>query len=424
MKRLDMAKLAGNYLIAPLLGVGAMSLIASLDGAPIRGLFLYAIGAVIITTLIGGRGPGLLCVVFCVLCSSYYFLEPKNSFLIYGYSNLVRLSIFSILSTTLILIISRLQRSSDELKKLNLELENRIDERTKYLREANHALEDTNRILIVEIAQRQEAEEVAKQHEEELIRSNVELERFAYMSSHDLKEPLRMITNYSQLLSRKLNDRIDQDCQDYLHQVIDASKRMNELIRDVLAYCEIGSTHKRWKQADCNLLFQRVLQNLSLSIHETRAHVTADPLPLLYVNEVEILQLFQNLVSNALKFHGERPPRVHLSCKREKGDWLFSVRDNGIGIDSSYQQRIFEIFQRLHTRTEYPGTGIGLAICKKVVENHGGKIWVESITNEGATFFFTLNSEKVSPAHFDAPHPMPRKLSDTDVEALIIKQAC
>jgi signal transduction histidine kinase len=424
MKRLDMAKLTMNYLIAPLSGVGVMSIIASLDGDPIRGLFLYAIGAVIITTLIGGRGPGLLCVAFCILWSSYHFFEPKNSLLIYSNSNLVRLSIFSILSTTLILIISRLQRSREELKQLNLELENRIDERTKYLREANHALEDTNRILIVEIAQRQEAEELAKQHEEELIRSNVELERFAYMSSHDLKEPLRMITNYSQLLSRKLQGHLNQDCQDYLHQVIDASKRMNELIRDVLAYCEVGSTHKRWKQVDCNVLFHRVLQNLSLSIHETRAHVTADPLPLLYVNEVEILQLFQNLISNALKFHGIRPPRIHVSCKREEGDWLFSVRDNGIGIEPSYQRRIFEIFQRLHTRTEYPGTGIGLAICKKVVENHGGKIWVESTAQAGATFLFTLKSEKVNPAFFDTPRPIPQKLSDTDVEALTIKQAC
>jgi signal transduction histidine kinase len=424
MKRLDMAKLGLHYAIALFLGAGAMSLAAKLEGSPNSGLFLYAIGVVIVTTLIGGRGPGLLCVLICILWSAYRSLEPTYSVLLYSSSHVTRLFIFSLLSTIFILIIDRLKRSTAQLRKLNLELENRIDERTKYLREANHALEDTNRILIVEIAQRQEAEEVAKQHEEELIRSNVELERFAYMSSHDLKEPLRMISNYSQLLSRKLKGRLDEDCQEYLHQVIDASKRMDELIRDVLAYCEIGSTHKRWKETDCNILFQRVVQNLSLSIHENRALVTSDSLPLLHVNEVEILQLFQNLVSNALKFHGERPPRIHLSCKHEKGDWLFSVCDNGIGIDPSYQQRIFEIFQRLHTRGEYSGTGIGLAICKKVVENHGGKIWVESNVGQGATFFFTFKSEKVSPPRLSTPKPALVKLSETDIEALIVKHAC
>ena len=223
-----------------------------------------------------------------------------------------------------------------------------------------------------------------------LKRSNAELERFAYVASHDLQEPLRMVTSYLQLLERRYKDRLDGDALEFINYAVDGSNRMKTLISDLLAYSRVGTRGKEFALTDCEEILGRVLGNLQISLEENRAKVTHDPLPKLMADDVQLESLFQNLIGNAVKFHGKKPPKIHVGVKKDEKDWIFSVSDNGIGIDPQYFERIFIIFQRLHNREEYPGTGIGLAISKRIVERHGGRIWIESQPEKGSTFFFTL----------------------------------
>ncbi|MFN2646745.1 MAG: PAS domain S-box protein [Burkholderiales bacterium] len=232
-------------------------------------------------------------------------------------------------------------------------------------------------------------DELAKKAEE-LQRSNAELEQFAYVASHDLQEPLRMVSSYTQLLARRYNDKLDADAQEFMHYVVDGAARMKQLIEDLLAYSRVGTKGREFKTVPLEAPLKRAVTNLRAAIEETRAAVTWDPLPTVDVDEVQLTQLFQNLIGNALKFRGEAPPRVHVSATDEHGEWHVRLADNGIGIEPQYFERIFMLFQRLHTMGEYPGTGIGLAICKKVVERHGGRIWVESQLGAGSSFHFTL----------------------------------
>jgi signal transduction histidine kinase len=224
----------------------------------------------------------------------------------------------------------------------------------------------------------------------ELQRSNGELEQFAYVASHDLQEPLRMITGYTQLLAKRYKGRLDPDADSYIGFAVDGAKRMQALIEALLNYSRVGTRGKPKARTDCEAVLQNTLAGLQLAIQQSGAVVTHDPLPNVMADESQISQLLQNLIGNAIKFRNAESPRVHISCKRKSDAWLFSVKDNGIGIDPQYWERIFVIFQRLHTREEYAGTGIGLAICKKIVERHGGTIWVNSEANKGATFYFTL----------------------------------
>jgi len=224
----------------------------------------------------------------------------------------------------------------------------------------------------------------------QLGKSNQELEQFAYVASHDLQEPLRMVTSYLQLIERRYRDRLDEDADVYINYAVDGANRMKTLINDLLAYSRVGTRGKEFAPADLSKILNGVLGEYGLMIEETGARITSDPLPVLVVDESQIAQLFRNLLGNAFKFHGDQPPRIHIGAADQGGTWLFSVRDEGIGMDPKYFDRIFVIFQRLHTHEEYPGTGIGLAICKKIVERHKGKIWVESQPGQGATFFFTL----------------------------------
>lgn len=229
---------------------------------------------------------------------------------------------------------------------------------------------------------------------EELARSNQELEQFAYVASHDLQEPLRMIASFVQLLARSYEGKLDAEADEYIHHTVEGVKRMQALILDLLAYSRLGSASQPFAPVDCAEALRQTLLNLDASLKESGAKVAAGPLPGVNGDFNQIVQLFQNLIANAVKFHGKNPPEILVEAQARDGGWLFSVRDRGIGIDPQYAEQIFEIFKRLHNRSEYPGTGIGLAICKKVVTRHGGRIWVESQPGEGACFYWTLPALK------------------------------
>jgi signal transduction histidine kinase len=224
----------------------------------------------------------------------------------------------------------------------------------------------------------------------ELKRSNAELEQFAYISSHDLQEPLRMVASYVQLLERRYKGKLDADADDFIAYAVDGATRMQTLINDLLTYSRVGTRGKHFKPTNCSAVLDQTLANLEMAIEESGAVVTHDALPTVMADASQLVHLFQNLIGNAIKFRGQEPPRVHVSAKQKEDEWVLSVQDNGMGIDSQYAERIFQVFQRLHTRTDYPGTGIGLAVCRRIVERHGGRIWVESEPGKGSTFYFTI----------------------------------
>ena len=227
-----------------------------------------------------------------------------------------------------------------------------------------------------------------------LRRSNDELQQFAYAISHDLQEPLRAISMYSQLLIAQYAREADPEVREFTQYITDGVERMQALIVDLLEYSRVDTQAKAVTQTDCTYVVNQVLQDLQFSIEESGAQVTVDPLPTVWGDSRRLAQVFLNLLGNALKFRGSHPPRIHVSATQSEEGWRFCVQDNGIGIDPQFAERVFAIFQRLHLRHEYPGTGIGLAICKKIVEQHGGRIWVESRLGEGASFFFTLPLEQ------------------------------
>lgn len=224
---------------------------------------------------------------------------------------------------------------------------------------------------------------------EVLLRSNKELEDFAYVASHDLQEPLRMVTSFTQLLSKQYGDKLDNRAREYIDFAVDGAKRMYDLLNDLLSYSRINTRGEPFSKSDLTEVLENTMQNLSLKIKERKAVVKSDRLPIVNADRNQMIQLFQNLISNSIKFSRDTP-EIYISSKSEKGQNIISVRDNGIGIDPVYFDRIFKIFKRLHQRDEFEGTGVGLAICKRIVERHGGKIWVESGPGKGSTFFFSL----------------------------------
>ncbi len=224
----------------------------------------------------------------------------------------------------------------------------------------------------------------------ELARSNAELEQFAYAASHDLQEPLRMVASYAQLLGQRLGPSLDPENAEFMSYVVEGAARMKRLIDDLLAYSRVTHQKTPTGSVPAEAVLANVLSNLRTTVDDSSAEVSFDPLPEVWCHQTQLGQLFQNLISNAIKFRGKSPPHIHISAREEPKHWLFSVKDNGIGIAPKYAQRIFTLFQRLHSRSQYPGTGLGLSICKKIVENLGGRIWVESRENEGAVFFFTI----------------------------------
>ena len=241
-----------------------------------------------------------------------------------------------------------------------------------------------------DITERKRADAALEEAHQELKRSNAELEQFAYVASHDLQEPLRMVSSYTQLVLRRYGDRLDGDAREFMNYVVEGAARMKQLIEDLLAYSRVGTRGKEPVPTDLEGALRKALTNLRNAIEESSAAVTWDPLPAVLADDSQVAQLFQNLVGNALKFRSTSVPRVHISSKQNENEWELAVADNGIGIEPQYYERIFMVFQRLHNKTEYPGTGIGLAICKKVVERHGGRLWVESRLGEGSIFRFTF----------------------------------
>lgn len=241
-----------------------------------------------------------------------------------------------------------------------------------------------------DISAYREAQEALSKRTEELARSNKELEQFAYVASHDLQEPLRMVASFTQLLSRRYKGKLDADADEFIHYAVDGATRMQTLINDLLAYSRIGSRIKPFEPVNLNSVLQRALANLHVAIEESQAKVDYDELPDTHGDITQLTQLFQNLIGNAVKFRGEPAPEIAIKVSDADKYWRISVQDNGIGIAPEFFERIFVIFQRLHNKEDYPGTGIGLSICKKIVERHGGQIEVKSERGQGATFIFTL----------------------------------
>lgn len=237
---------------------------------------------------------------------------------------------------------------------------------------------------------------------QELKRSNRDLEQFAYVASHDLQEPLRMVATYTQLLAERYQGKLDANADKYIHYAVDGALRMQSLVQDLLAFSRVGRQGTHFKNIECDEVVETALKNLQAAIQESGARVNCAHLPVVFADRFQLTQLFQNLIGNAIKFHGPEPPVIRITAKRKDREFVFSVMDNGIGIAPEHADVVFAIFKRLHTRAEYPGSGIGLAICKKIVEQHGGRIWVESEPGKGATFNFTL-AEKKGRESYDLP---------------------
>lgn len=248
--------------------------------------------------------------------------------------------------------------------------------------------------VVHDITNRKKAQERLIEQTKELARSNAELEQFAYVASHDLQEPLRMVASFCQLLAKRYRGKLGADADEFIGYAVEGANRMQTLINDLLTYSRVGAKGIQFTNVPVQEVLDQVLNNLRLMIEETHAEITAGPLPTVFADGQQIAQLLQNLITNAIKFRGDQAPKVHVSAEDGGNEWIITVEDNGIGIPQEFQDRLFVIFQRLHPRDKYPGTGIGLAICKKIVERHGGRIWIDSEPGKGAKFRFTLQKEQ------------------------------
>lgn len=264
-------------------------------------------------------------------------------------------------------------------------------------RSLRYAIERQN--LLGEVVR--QSRELARVNEE-LQRSNAELEQFAYVASHDLQEPLRMVSSYVQILAEDYSGRLGKDADRFIGYVVDGATRMKGLINDLLMFSRVGTQGRSFEPTDCNAIVEQVLADQATTIEGCGGKVTYTELPTVTGDVTQLTQLLQNLVSNALKYRRDVPPQVHVNAANRDGVWAFSVSDNGIGIAPHHRDRIFQMFQRLHHRNEYPGSGIGLAVCQKIVERHGGRIWVESEVGKGSTFHFTISSKPKEAADYDS----------------------
>ena len=257
-------------------------------------------------------------------------------------------------------------------------------------------------IMVVDVSERHEAERAAQEYTLELQRSNAELEQFAYVASHDLQEPLRMVASYTELLGERYRGKLDEQAEKYIGYAVDGARRMQGLIRDLLAYARVSSQAKTLQPTDSQTVLRAAVRNLRATIEKSGAEITCGELPVVSADEGQLMQVFQNLIGNACKFRSQKAPRVEVGAQAAGNMWQFSVVDNGIGIDKESGGRLFQMFQRLHTREEYEGTGIGLAIAKRIVERHGGKIWFDSVPGEGTIFHFTI--PRAEPGRHEKTH--------------------
>jgi signal transduction histidine kinase len=269
-----------------------------------------------------------------------------------------------------------------------------------------HYLPDSNRIRIysTDITARTNAEETLQEYADRLKRSNEDLERFAYIASHDLQEPLRNVVSFAQLLSRRYQGKLNPDADEYIGYIVEGGKRMQALVSDLLDYSRVNTRGQAFQPVNTNDLVDHVIQNLYSQVQESNAVIMTDSLPVVEVDPGQLEMVFQNLIGNAIKFRKNGiAPHIHISAEKTGDTWKFAIKDNGIGIDPAFHDRIFVIFQRLHTRDKYPGTGVGLAIVKRIIERHGGKIWVESEAESGSTFYFTLKDVSKSGQVHETP---------------------
>lgn len=286
--------------------------------------------------------------------------------------------------------ITERKKAQEALKMAYQELEERVRQRTRELAEANLQLKE-------EIAKRRQAQEQLAFKAQELARSNAELEQFAYQVSHDLQEPLHVAAGFLQLLARRYREQLDATAREFISNALNSLSRMEQLIKDLLDYSRITSRGRELAPVEAGPLVEQVLKDLSLIIEEKHAVLEVGPLPAVMADATQLARVFQNLIGNALKFCGERPPHIRIGAEPTNGFVKFWVKDQGIGIDPRHFERIFRMFERLHARSDYPGSGIGLAVCKKIIERHGGTIWVESQPGCGAAFYFTLPAAAPKP---------------------------
>jgi len=275
------------------------------------------------------------------------------------------------------------RQAEETLRKAHADLEQKVADRTAELAAANQKLRE-------EIEGRKQTERLLASKAKELARSNADLEQFAYSASHDLREPLHVVAGFLGLLAKRCQGKIDAKGEDYIDQALKAVKRMEQMIDDILSYSRISTRGKEFEVTDCNSVLDQVLEDLKLAITESGASITRDPLPTVMADSSQLARVFQNLIGNAIKFRGDKPPQIRVGAKQHDNEWRFFVQDNGIGIPSKDCERVFLMFERLHDKSKYSGTGIGLAICKKIVERHGGRVWVESEPGQGSTFYFTI----------------------------------
>jgi len=253
--------------------------------------------------------------------------------------------------------------------------------------------------MVSDISERKNAAGNLERVNEDLRRSYIEIEQFAHVASHDLQEPLRMVTSYLQLIERRYTAQLDDEAREFIGYAVEGAKRMKALIRDLLEFSRAGAGATELREVNINSVLEDALDNLKNAIEESRAQITADQLPTIVADPTLLIQVFQNLIANAIKFQENGAPSIHISAQRQGADWILSVRDNGIGIEARHLDRIFKIFERLHALEKYSGSGIGLAITKKIVERHGGRIWIESQPGIGSTFSFSLPSEMGNANH-------------------------
>jgi signal transduction histidine kinase len=343
---------------------------------------IFIIVGIVAVSWMFGSGPGVMSSLLVAFGAKPLFY-PKVPWTFDG-SDLMRLFLYLLLTGFVSYLVGARRKAEQALLASNAELDERVRARTAQLTAANEALQEMNSELTRERT-KAEASNVA------LRRANADLEQFAYSASHDLQEPIRNVAIHSQLLSIRYGSLLDHDGKQYLEYVREGADRMGMLVRDLLAYTRtVGQYQEPVSLIDANVVMDSALANLDAAIRESSASISRDALPCLEMHEVHLQQILQNLIGNAIKYRSENPPRIKVEGTAAGEFWHFTVRDNGIGIDEEYREKVFGIFTRLHPQDQYPGTGMGLAICQRIVERYDGRIWVESEQGSGAAFHFTI----------------------------------